>query len=204
MYHLKRIYCGKGHHCMTDREKKALSIGDEEKARFEKEYTAGMQSKDITLSFPGEPMGYSRPRYRSVKGRFGFFYNPKSKIEHQYRIQVEKDMKDAAWLSALVHNPDANYYVVMEGNFYMPIPKGDSLKEIYLKENRIELPSSKRKKDIDNLIKPWLDIFNTVMYDDDKRVMILNAHKYFSVDPRAEWKLHYVMYPIPKTDKKPL
>jgi Holliday junction resolvase RusA-like endonuclease len=180
---------------MTDKEEKALNLSADKRNRIIEEYAANKEAKSLNFIFSGEPIAYSRPRYHSGSGgNFGFFYNPKSKIEHIYSKSIRQQLASEKWLTELVKNVSADYMVSFSFKFYMPIRTTASVKDIILEENGIKRPSSIRKKDLDNLIKPWLDIFNLVAYDDDKRVMNISADKYFSVNPRVEITIDYTIF----------
>ena len=69
-------------------------------------------------------------------------------------------------------------------DFYVPIQATGSKKTKLLKEEKKILPNI--RPDIDNYIKFVMDSLHDVIYDDDKVVTGVIAHKYYSENPRTE------------------
>lgn len=132
-----------------------------------------------------KPEAYARER----KGRGKHFYNPKADIIERYRKTMQKQMSkeekkeiDEIYTSTLKGLSVA--YIELYCDFYIPIPKGDSVITATKKELQEILPS--QRPDIDNYEKLLLDALHDVVYDDDSRVIRIVANKYFSIEPRTE------------------
>lgn len=182
---------------MTDKEKKALDIPEEKKIQYLKEY----QDNNLFISYfikntiDGIPLCYQRPRFRSMrtkKGKMlGMMYNPLSKTENKLRKDLQKTTKKYEFLKEFLENPDIDYNIELYFDIYVDIPKNTSMKNIFLMESKKILPSNVKRKDIDNIVKCYMDIFTGVYYDDDCRVIDIHTHKYYSVNPRVEYILYF-------------
>ncbi len=65
----------------------------------------------------------------------------------------------------------------------MPIPKSMPKSERIYAET--ETLKHIKKPDVDNLIKLYLDVMNTLVYEDDNCVSINKAQKVYSMQPRT-------------------
>lgn len=152
-----------------------------------KEETLKNQKKDIILNFQfkGKPIPYARER----KGRFNSFYNPKEKEMKELRKlllkSLSKNQKEK--LGEILKNPDSLYYVYLKAIYYVPIPKGDSVDLKILKEEQVIKPAI--RPDLDNYDKFVIDALHEVVFDDDKRVISINAAKLYSLNPRTELEI---------------
>jgi len=139
----------------------------------------------ISLAFfkDGPPENYVRERYTSRGGRF---YNKKGglmkKDQQLYVKQIPAHLKSR--LTKLVVNKTAEYYIDIDINFYVAIQKNESIKKSVLKEKQIILPAI--RPDIDNYLKFTIDSLHNVLFDDDKRIVFVNSHKFYSLKPRTE------------------
>jgi Holliday junction resolvase RusA-like endonuclease len=142
----------------------------------------------IELNFvkEGQPVNYVRERYT---GRGHRFYNAKAGIMkdmNKYFISmIPKEHKD--YLQNLLANPEAVYNVKIYADFYVKTPNADSVETKVLKEKKVIRPTI--APDTDNYVKLLLDTLHGVAYDDDKRVVSITAHKYYSIDPKTEVKI---------------
>ena len=135
-----------------------------------------------------KPEAYARER----KGRGKHFYNPKADIIDRYKktmkSQLTKDHKkeiEDVYTEVLKELRTA--YIELYCDFYIPIPKGDSIITAAKKEMKEILPA--QRPDVDNYEKLLLDALHDVVYEDDSRVIKIVANKYFSMDPRTEVKV---------------
>jgi len=140
----------------------------------------------ISLTKIGQPENYVRERYT---GRGNRFYNSKENIMKNMRTEIlgMLDITKLHELQTLINNKDAIYYVYITVNFFLGIPKVDSIETKILKEKKIILPCI--RKDLDNYIKLIVDVLHDVAFDDDKRVVEINANKFYSMNPRTEMKI---------------
>lgn len=138
---------------------------------------------NIQFTHLGEPDNYVRERYT---GRGHRFYNAKEKIMKNLKQELLQALpyNDKLELSQLFKNKDAIYYVYLDINFFVKIPKADSINTTILKEKGIILPGI--SPDLDNYLKLIIDVLHDVLYDDDKRVIQINSNKLYSIKPRTE------------------
>lgn len=135
-----------------------------------------------------KPEAYARER----KGRGKHFYNPKADIIDRYKksmkSQLTKDQKkEIEDIYTEVLKGLRIAYIELYCDFYIPIPKGDSIVTAAKKELKEILPA--QRPDVDNYEKLLLDALHDVVYEDDSRVIKIVANKYFSMDPRTEVKV---------------
>lgn len=145
------------------------------------------ETYSFCIDIPGKPESYARER----KGRGKHFYNPKSGKMTEIRKNILKSLSldERNILLTLVnttsksYNPDTYYTVSLTIKYYLPIPKGDSLKLSAQKEMNLIRPIT--RPDIDNYDKFILDTLHEVFYDDDKRVVSIHSEKFYSLEPRT-------------------
>ena len=133
------------------------------------------------ITIPGTPINYLRER----SGR-NHFYNPRGKELRSVRKYVSenlsKENKDR--LKALVDDESKTYYVALEIEYYVPMRKNLSKEMQTLQKNKFIRPDI--RPDLDNYDKFLLDMFHSVIYDDDKRVVSIRSDKYYDDVPRTE------------------
>lgn len=149
---------------------------------------ASYTTHDIVLNFviPGKPEPYARARFRRF-GKFVQCYNPKAKIEDNYRAIMKNQIPDKYRdeINALLSNKDVEYYVAIKGDFYIPISASENSERTYLKAMKVIRPDV-RNGDIDNYLKLLLDAMHGVIYNDDKCVVDVIAHKFYGIEPKSE------------------
>ena len=130
-----------------------------------------------------KPEAYARER----KGRGKHFYNPKGAIIERYRKTMLKQLskEDKENIKNIIESEVS--YVELYCDFYIPIPKNDSIITAAKKELKQILPA--QRPDIDNYQKLLLDALHDVVYSDDCNVVKIVANKYFSMNPRTEVKV---------------
>ena len=154
------------------------------------EFNVNKRDINVSFTYPGQPENYVRERYTSRGKRF---YNKKAKQmdEANKFYASELDPLTRNELQKLILDKDAVYYVHIDVDFYLKIPKGDSIKTSVLKEKQIILPGI--RPDLDNYIKFLVDVLHNVIFDDDKRVVSLDSNKYYSLEPRTEINIKIVV-----------
>jgi Holliday junction resolvase RusA-like endonuclease len=173
---------------MNKQEKLAKLIDDRDHLKkIEAEFKAGKtRAIDFDITLTEEPENYVRERYT---GRGHRFYNAKqgimTEMKAKMKTMVPKDLKKR--LEKLFKSETAIYYVHIFADFFVKIPKADSVDTTILKEKRVILPD--QTPDLDNYIKLLVDVLHEVAYDDDKRVVHFTSNKYYSVKPRTELKV---------------
>jgi Holliday junction resolvase RusA-like endonuclease len=176
---------------MDKREKIEEKIKDREVVQeLVKWYTENKEEISVDFVYPGQPENYVRERYTSRGKRF---YNKKAKemddANKFYASQL--DVLTRGRLQKLILNPDAEYYVKIDADFYLKTPDGDSIKKAVLKEEKIILPAI--RPDLDNYDKFLIDVLHNIIFDDDKRVVSLKTDKYYSINPRTEVKITVII-----------
>lgn len=137
---------------------------------------------------PGKPIAKARARLVR-RGNFVSSFDPQHKEKAAVKDLLAKGL-DQAFSSE-------NKQIVMEASnlaaiesfdvslrFYLPIPDRLNLAQKNAKLWGFEPPT--HKPDVDNLAKFYLDCANGILWDDDARVVALNAIKYYSKEPRVE------------------
>lgn len=144
----------------------------------------------INFIIEGKPENYVRER----SGRGNHFYNPKSNKMQSYKLSFLKMMsKDSYnYTRELIKNLEANYFIELKADYYLPIPKADSIKVSALKEKKIIRPII--RPDLDNYDKFLIDSLHNVVFEDDKRVVSISSNKYYSLNPRTEIEIIITEY----------
>ena len=76
----------------------------------------------------------------------------------------------------------------VEINFYRRVQKSATKKERLRRLSGVDRPIV--KPDLDNYIKSTLDALNGVIWADDNEIVELQAHKFYSDNPRIELTVH--------------
>lgn len=127
------------------------------------------------IIIPGQPQGKARARIISHNG-INRSYTPKQTTEHErlialcYRAQGGKYHADKP--------------IKLTVAAFYNIPKSWSKKAIKEAEIGLILPTV--KPDCDNCIKIIADALNKIAYEDDKQIISISIHKYYSHEPRLE------------------
>lgn len=131
----------------------------------------------VKLVFNIEPQSQLRPRaaYNS-RSRHIVVYDPRQTHEYKQRLRqlAQKQYTQPALSSALK----------VDVSFYRPVQKSISAIERARRINGEHRPVV--KSDIDNYIKALFDALNGVVWQDDKQIVDLSAHKFYSDKPRIE------------------
>lgn len=131
----------------------------------------------VKLVFNVEPQSQLRPRaaYNS-QSRHIVVYDPKQTHEYKQRLRqlAQKQYTEAALADALK----------VDVSFFRAVQPSISNKERKRRINGEHRPVI--KADIDNYIKALFDSLNGVVWQDDKQIVDLSAHKFYSDKPRIE------------------
>ena len=128
-----------------------------------------------------KPEQYVRER----AGRGKHFYNPKGSIVERYKKTMKEQLgKENRKIMNELFDSEKQYTVSVECDFYIPIPKNDSVVMAAKKEKKIVLPN--KRPDLDNYGKLLLDALHDVVYKDDAVVCKLTSQKFYSIHPRTE------------------
>ena len=163
---------------MADIEKVKLKMQNEEYMNELLEYQVSAHF-ECNISVLGKPESYSRER----KGK-NSFYNLKSKKMNKFRIDALKslDKYKRDELSRIIQFNSID--VRLEIRYYLPIQKGDSIKDTILKEKGLIRPRT--RPDLDNYDKFLLASLHAVLYKDDSVVTSISSKKFYSLTPRTE------------------
>ena len=132
----------------------------------------------IKLTFDFPPVAQARPRAT----RFGKgirLYDPKQ--VHVYKAQLAQSAQ------FMYHDEPLAGPLKVELWFYRPVQKSISKKERSLRLTGARRPTV--KSDVDNYIKSTLDGLNGLLWEDDRQIVDIIAHKYYSDQPRIEIKV---------------
>lgn len=141
------------------------------------------------------PAGKERPRFRIISKKqlissainnpnFVHVYSLSGHDDHVYMNRIVNN-SDIIQLDQLLCTP-----VYAEFISYFPTPKSYSKERKFLAEIGLDRPLS--KPDFDNIEKKYADMFNTTIWLDDIFVVDSCVHKFHSILPRLEIRLHFM------------
>jgi len=125
----------------------------------------------MKLYFNHTPIAKARPRL----GRGGV-YDPQEQNKIAAKFLTAQRCHAEGHLNAL-QGP-----IELKMTFGLPIPRSFSRKAANASEGQV----SPKKPDVDNMIKFYMDVFNGIVYDDDKQVVRVVAEKIYSTNPHVE------------------
>lgn len=134
--------------------------------------------QELELKYDITPLPYARPR-RSIKleeaGCKNPFYNPRSGYKNKLGKLVDKD------LECIDFKP-------VEGEVELTLEFGIKSPEAVKKVKYKWLLILKKflrpttRPDVDNYVKPILDVLNKRLYKDDGQIVALHAYKYYATE----------------------
>ena len=129
----------------------------------------------IRHTFELTPVEQQRPR--AARSKYGV---------HMYDPQKVKQFKRvvAAEAQLSYRERPLEGALTVSINFYRPIIKSVSRREMKRREARQALPVV--KPDLDNYIKSFLDALHGIYWIDDNQICQIDAKKFYSVTPRIE------------------
>lgn len=133
----------------------------------------------IKLIFEGEPVPQARPRM-FTRGNKNLVYDPQTQTKKLFKASAQDQMDD--WQDKNGTFTMMNYpRVIMV--FQMPIPKSLPVGQRSLAESG----SMKhiKKPDVDNLVKLYLDVLTSVIWQDDSCVQLSRCVKLYSTEPKT-------------------
>lgn len=129
----------------------------------------------IKLTFDFPPVAQARPRATRF-GRGIRLYDLKQ--VHAYKAQLAESAQ------FMYHVEPLTGALGVELWFYRQVQKSISKKERALRLTGAHRPTV--KPDVDNFIKSTLDGLNGLLWEDDRQIVDIIAHKYYSDHPRVE------------------
>lgn len=159
------------------------------KLKLKIEETNPWKTIDFILNIEPEP--YARPR-KSKKleqlGKKNVFYNPRSNYHKKLKKEIENQIRNNIRGFNLIDGE-----VHLTAAFYLTPPKKytDSKNKWQLVLDRIITPIV--RPDIDNWVKPIMDVLNKLAYQDDGQITQLHAYKEYSTldHPYIHIKIEY-------------
>ena len=133
----------------------------------------------MRITIPIEPVSQLRPRATSRGGYTRVYDPPKVKA---YKDNVRKFLEDYPIKKF------SDVELDVKAKFYLPVQKSISKKEQELRLSNVHRP--KVKADLDNYTKSLLDALNGLVWDDDAKIVHLEADKYYAEQPRIEIEVH--------------
>ena len=141
------------------------------------------------------PEGKPRPRFRIVNRKtlingainnpdYVHVYSPSGFDDHVYMNRLVNSNEIVA-LDQLLCTP-----VYVEFIAYFPTPKSYSQEKTFLAEIGLDRPMI--KPDFDNIEKKYADMLNNTIWLDDMIVVDSCIHKFYSILPRIEIRLHFM------------
>lgn len=129
----------------------------------------------IKLTFDFPPVAQARPRAtrfrRSIR-----LYDPDQ--VHAYKVQLAQSAQ------FMYHDKPLNGPLKVTIRFFRNIQRSDSKKKQRQKVEGSIRPI--KRPDLDNYIKSTLDGLNGLLWEDDRQIVDIVAHKYYSDRPRIE------------------
>ena len=132
----------------------------------------------IKLTFDFPPVAQARPRATRF-GRGIRLYDLER--VHVYKAQLAESAQ------FMYHGEPLTGPLKVELWFYRPVQKSLSKKERSLRLTGAHRPTV--KSDVDNYIKSTLDGLNGLLREDDRQIVDIIAHKYYSDQPRIDIKV---------------
>lgn len=123
-----------------------------------------------------EPQSQLRPRAAYTRSHHIVVYDPK--VTHEYKQRLRQLAQTQYTQEALTTA------LKVDVSFFRPVQKSLSAIERARRISGEHRPAV--KADIDNYIKALFDSLNGVVWQDDKQIVDLVAHKYYSDQPRIE------------------
>lgn len=130
----------------------------------------------VKLVFNIEPQSQLRPRAAYTRAGHIVVYDPK--VTHVYKQRL-RSMAQTKYTQ-----PALTTALKVDVSFFRPVQRSLSAIERTRRISGEHRPVI--KSDIDNYIKALFDSLNGIVWQDDKQIVDLIAHKYYSDKPRIE------------------
>lgn len=127
----------------------------------------------MQFTIEGTPIALKRTRI-STKGSFIRCYDSQKKEKYDLSLDIIKKLDECKDRLEVLNSK----YISLNINFYLPIPK---TKQKKIKEGDFcnTIP------DLSNLVKFYEDIFNKLLFADDRYIVELHSEKHYSKNPRT-------------------
>lgn len=153
---------------------------------------------DFVIVLQMVPEGTPRHRYRLITPKnymtasnlpYVQVYQPRAAEDHKYLKQLVDD--EIVQLEKFIQTPFACHI-----NVYFPMPSNYSKSDIFVAECGLDFHI--KKPDVDNIMKKYLDMFNSNIWLDDNMCFNGSLSKFYSVKPRVEIFISYANCAINK------
>jgi len=135
--------------------------------------------KEIDFVLDIEPEPYARPRKSrklELAGKANVFYNPREKYKRKLKKEIESKIKGTIKDFQLI---GGEVHLKAEIGLMPPKKYTESKTKWKLVNDRIITPIV--RPDIDNWVKPIMDVLNKLAYEDDGLITDLHAIKVYSI-----------------------
>lgn len=132
----------------------------------------------VKFEIPGNPKGKGRPRMT----RTGHAYTPKDTIQYENLVKFAFVQEAPNWKPR-----EGTVWAIIRAYFQIPKSWSQKKKEAAI-AGKIR-PTG--KPDLDNIQKSILDSLNGIAYHDDAQVVVIQAEKKYSEQPRVEATLTF-------------
>ena len=119
-----------------------------------------------TITIPGKPIPLARPRFS---------------CRSTYDLQTQLKNDVSFIIKSQISQPPTSKLVSLKIHFFMPIPKNLPPKKTEL----LECTPHRKRPDLDNLVKFYIDVCNGLIYNDDSQIFSITAAKFYSKEPRT-------------------
>ena len=140
-------------------------------------FSAAPKGTSYTYMIPGNPVPLMRPRYHHS----GRIWDAQALLKEKAAEIIKLQHRNQPLLSGALH---------MEIVFYMPIPKGYSIK----KKERIRGKPHTYRPDFSNMLKLVEDVCQDIVYKEDCIISSLCGSKVYSEMPRTEVTFSEIIY----------
>ena len=123
----------------------------------------------IIITIPGDPVAQQRPRFSR---RLGRAFNPQADVDNCITWHIASQWGGREPLDGPVE---------LDITFHMKLPASTSKK----KRASLQGQPCLKKKDLDNLIKKYLDCANGILFHDDGQVWSITARKVWDVEGKT-------------------
>ncbi len=129
----------------------------------------------------GAPIVKKRPRFSRIKGKVVTYDSQRDDVE-----SVQKQLMQQ--LNANGLRKRIKEMIDLDIRFYTPIAKSTPKSRV----DKLHGSYDRRRSDLDNYLKFYLDAMNNLIYEDDSQIVVLCSEKRYDVKPRTEIRLRLV------------
>lgn len=152
--------------------------------------------KIFTNTFMGEPVPQQRHRH-SVRGKFVTTYDPCSGVKKALKEQALAIIGgDCPYFEGDTPLYVALHFFVRPSQAIQDETETFRQWDMYTRHHQEWIPAHRCTKDLDNLEKLILDAMTSVLYPDDRQIIMLSSKKSYDINPRTE----VIVMPVEEID----